>query len=190
MLGLGAILFFSVTGITVNHPDWFYQGAQQAAETKGRLEAKWLKVEPPPGGAPFEPASPESVSKLEVVEFLRGRHHVGGALADFSVNENECVVSFKGPGYAADAFIDRTTGNYTLTETRFGLVAVLNDLHKGRDTGAAWSVIIDCSAGIMVIAAVTGLVLPFIIKRRRAASIAAIIAGVIAIIVIFALCVP
>ena len=56
------------------------------------------------------------------------------------------MVTFKGPGYAADAFIDRESGRYDLTQTYHGFIAVINDLHKGRDTGPAWSVVIDVSA--------------------------------------------
>ena len=61
---------------------------------------------------------------------------IRGALAEFRVDDTECTVSFKGPGYSADAFIDRESGQYTLTEFDHGLIAVINDLHKGRDTGA------------------------------------------------------
>ena len=40
-----------------------------------------------------------------------------------------------------DVFIDRATGRYELTETRMGFFAVMNDLHKGRDSGKAWAVL-------------------------------------------------
>ena len=31
MFSLAVVLFFSVTGITLNHPDWFFGGAERAA---------------------------------------------------------------------------------------------------------------------------------------------------------------
>ena len=43
-------------------------------------------------------------------------------------------------------------------------MAVINDLHKGRDTGPAWAAVIDVSAGLMVVISLTGLVLLFYIK--------------------------
>ncbi len=46
-------------------------------------------------------------------------------------------------GYTADMFLDRATGTYDSTETRMGFVALMNDLHKGRDSGRAWSRVID-----------------------------------------------
>ncbi len=108
-----------------------------------------------------------AVDKLAVVEHLRKTHSVKGALSDFRLDESQAAVSFKGPGYAADAFINRETGEYELTETRHGFVAVLNDLHKGRDSGRVWSWLIDASAIFMTLVSLTGMVLIWFVKRRR-----------------------
>ena len=78
-------------------------------------------------------------------------------MAEFRVDAGECSVTFKGPGYAADAFIDREMGGYELTQTLHGFVAVINDLHKGRDTGRAWSAALDASAVVLVVISLTGL---------------------------------
>lgn len=86
-------------------------------------------------------------------------------------------MSFKGPGYSADAFIDRATGRYELMETRLGLVAILNDLHKGRDTGSGWRVAIDVSAGLLVFIALSGLVLLYFVHKHRVAGALALVAG-------------
>ena len=67
------------------------------------------------------------------------------------------TVSFAGPGYSADVFIDRADGRYELTETRTGIWGVMNDLHKGRDTGGAWRWLIDASAVLMILISLTGL---------------------------------
>ena len=88
-----------------------------------------------PRGRRFQRTHPQ-VAKLEVVEHLRKTHAMRGALAEFRVDDSECSVSFKGPAYSADAFIDRESGHYTLTELDHGLIALMNDLHKGRDTGS------------------------------------------------------
>jgi len=36
---------------------------------------------------------------------------------------------------------------------------VANDLHKGRDTGKTWSILIDVSAVLMTLISLTGLIL-------------------------------
>jgi hypothetical protein len=58
-------------------------------------------------------------------------------------------------------------GKYELTETNMGVIAVINDLHKGRDTGKAWSAVIDFSAIFMIVISVTGLILLFFLKKKR-----------------------
>src|SRR5262249_26923141 len=109
---------------------------------------------------------------------------------DFRVDETECTVSFKGPGYAADAFIDRDTGHYNLTETFHGFIAVINDLHKGRDTGPVWSVVIDVSAVVLTIISLTGLTLLFYLKLRRRPGLVVTLLGTMVIVVICLLWVP
>lgn len=150
MVSFGVLFFFAVTGLTLNHTDWF-SGAQRTVQVKGTLDTALLK------GA---------VDKLAVVEQFRKAHHVSGALSDFRVDDGQCSVSFKGPAYTADIFVDRATGSYDLTETRMGFVALLNDLHKGRDSGKAWGVVIDLSAVLMTLVSLSGLILVFYLQKR------------------------
>jgi hypothetical protein len=167
MFGLAAILFFSVTGITLNHPGWFFGELQRQVQAEGQLDPGWLHAHSSGRGGGRESESSGTVAKLEIVEHLRKTHDVRGALADFRSDETECTVTFKGPGYAADAFIDRESGHYSVTQTYHGFVAVINDLHKGRDTGPVWSVVIDLAAVLMTTVSLTGLALLFYLKLRR-----------------------
>jgi hypothetical protein len=157
------LLFFAVTGLTLNHSERF-SASPRVTQIKGKVEIKWIKAED------------AAVDKLAIVEHMRQTHGVKGALSDFRLDESEASVSFKGPGYAADAFIDRETGEYELTETRSGLIAALNDLHKGRDAGRVWSWLIDASAVLMTVVSLTGLVLIWLLKRRRLSGL--MLAGV------------
>jgi hypothetical protein len=99
-------------------------------------------------------------------------------------------VTFKGPGYAADAFIDRASAHYTVTQTYHGVVAVINDLHKGRDTGPFWSVVIDLSAVVMTLIALTGLVLLFYLKLRRVPGLVVALIGTAVVVAVILLGVP
>jgi hypothetical protein len=62
-----------------------------------------------------------------------------------------------------------------------GIVAVMNDLHKGRDTGQGWSWIIDFSAIFMSLVSLTGLTLLLFIKKRRGNGLIVALIGVIAV---------
>ncbi len=192
MFGLAAVLFFSATGVTLNHPDWFFGETERSTRSEGDIDRKWLHVEvPAAGSSPDEaPDLARQVNKLDVVESLRKAHGIRGALSDFKVDESECTVTFKGPGYAADAFIDRDTGHYTLTQSFHGIIAVLNDLHKGRDTGLAWSILIDASAIVLTVISLSGLVLLFYLKLRRIPGLVVVLVGTVVVAALFYLGVP
>lgn len=154
MVSFAIVFFFAVTGLTLNHTEWF-NGQERVTQLKGSVDTMWVKVED------------TAVNKLSVVEHLRSAHGINRALSDFRLDEIQVAVSFKGPGYAADAFINRETGEYDLTETRHGFIAVLNDLHKGRDTGRAWAWVIDLSAVLMSLVSLTGMILIYFVKKHR-----------------------
>ena len=155
MLSFAILLFFAATGLTLNHADWF-EGQRRAVQYQGTLDAAWMNA-----------ADPKAVQQEKIVEFLRRTHGVKGAVSDVHVDDEQCEVVFKGPGYEADASIDRKTGKYDLSVSRFGFVAVMNDLHKGRDTGNKWSKVIDFSAVLMTLVSLTGLTLIFFLNKRR-----------------------
>jgi uncharacterized protein len=190
MLGLAVILFFGVTGITLNHPDWFGGAAPSTRSSEGQVEVAWLDADAPGVDPNSADAATLAVDKLQVVESLRNTHGIHGAVGDFTIDDRECVVMFKGPGYSADAFIDRESGKYTLTETRLGWVAVINDLHKGRDTGRTWSIVIDVSAVLTTIAALSGLFLLCYVNRRWTFAISTALLGTAAAVLLFLFGVP
>lgn len=153
MFGLVAILFFSMTGFSLNHPDWVFEGAHSEQNASGKLPLEWLR-------------GPD-VARLEIVEYLRRENHVRFALDEFRIEDTDCTLAFRGPAYAADVTIDRATGTYQLTQVSEGVLAFMNDLHCGRHTGPLWSWVIDITAITLAIVSLTGLALLLYIKRRR-----------------------
>jgi hypothetical protein len=190
MFGLAAVLFFSATGVTLNHPDWFFGDTQRSVQSEGEVDPKWLHPEGQYSSTSDSDEPSRHVDKLAIVERLRQAHGIGGALADFKVDDTECVVTFKGPGYAADAFIDRETGHYTVTQSYHGVIAILNDLHKGRDTGPTWSFLIDASAVLLTLISLTGLVLLFYLKLRRVPGLIIVFVGTAFVLVLYLWGVP
>lgn len=155
MISFFIILFFSITGFTLNHAEWF-DGFEKVMNFKGILPVEWVNT-----------TDTASINKLAIVELFRNRYHITGLLSDFIIEEDQCSISFKGPGYAAEVFIDRKKGNYRLKETKLGMVAVMNDLHKGRDTGRKWAVLIDAAAIFMVLVSLSGLLIMAFMKKKR-----------------------
>jgi hypothetical protein len=164
MISFAVVFFFAATGLTLNHAEWF-SGTPRAIDVQGQMNAAWTNT-----GA-------GDVDKLAVVEFLRQTNRLSGAVADFRVEETDLSIAFKGPGYAADVLVDRATGRYDVTETRLGLVAVLNDLHKGRDTGGVWKLLIDVSAAMLALISLTGLLMLCFMHRHRSAGLVLLALG-------------
>jgi hypothetical protein len=178
MISFATMFFFAVTGLTLNHVRWFSK-QQKTVRYKGHLKAAWVRVH-----------DQKDVPKLEIVEYLRQAHGIGGALRDFAVDSSQYVVSFKGPGYTADAFIDRETAAYDVVESRMGVAAILNDLHKGRDTGRTWSWIIDVCAVLMSFVSLTGLALILFLQRNRVSRLIALFGGAAICYLIYRVWVP
>jgi hypothetical protein len=175
MLSFAALMFFAFTGLTLNHRSWFGGAEQFIRDEEGDIPAAMLGADP---------------DKLAIAERLRSTHQLRGAVTEFQIDEFECLVFFKGPGYAADVMIDRETGRYTLSEMTTGWIAVMNDLHKGRNSGGGWSWVIDVSAGAMMLVSLSGFGLLFYVRRRRITGVATAVAGTVLLFLLWLLFVP
>jgi len=172
MFSFAALLFFAVTGITLNHTGWT-DGQQKTEQVKGIVPISWVH--------------PDSmrVNELRVVEHLRNAHQIKAPLTDFVTDRTECSVSFKGPAYSADGFVDRSTGQYQFTITKSGFIAMINDLHKGRDTGRAWVRLVDVCAALMILVSLTGFIMIFFLKKRLFSGLILFVAGVLMILFVY-----
>ena len=161
------VLFFSVTGLMLNHAEWSSAGLTQK-EVTGTIDVKWLNITAP--------------DKLNIAEKLREDHSLRGHVDELRIDDRECTIMFKAPGYAADAFIDVKTGQYQMTILEEGKLAVMNDLHKGRHSGKLWGVLIDASAILLTIISLSGLGLLFFLKRIRTGGLIVVAAGALLLI--------
>ena len=147
------LLLFALTGFTLNH----------AAQIESHPQVTTRDAQLPPVEA--EQLRKVETAKAPLPEALsrwideRMDVDVGGREAEWS--DAEVYISLPRPGGDAWLRIDRDTGavEYELTER--GWLAFLNDLHKGRNTGHAWSLFIDVFAFACLVFAITGL---FILK--------------------------
>lgn len=153
MTSMLIVLFFALTGLTLNHPTWTLGQDPVTTHVTGTLPATYK--------------TDGQVDFLAVSEYVRSTDDVGGTITDHAITGDQGTISYRGAGYAADLLFSTTDGSYQLNVTKYGVVAALNDLHKGRDTGAVWSWVIDVSAVVLAVVALTGVLLQVFIKRRR-----------------------
>lgn len=159
---------FCVTGLTLNHPTW---GAKTSVSTAiGSMPANWK--------------TGDTIDWLVVSEHLRSANGVTGLVSDHRDENGEATISFKGPGSAAAGVIDDKAGTYTLTTEAEGLLGVMNDIHKGRNTTRSWKWAIDVIAIVLVVISLSGLVLQFFLRRRRRSAYVTAGAGVVLAVVL------
>lgn len=164
MLGLAVMLLFGITGFTINHEE-------ALGATTARLTTRSGEV---------PPALLAAREHLRVVEHLRKAFGIRGALQNFSELPDELALSFREPGEAWDISIAKTTGRVTARQEQSGFIALINNLHRGRYTGPAWSWVLDISAGLIVLACATGFILWLALPLRRRLGIAALVLGTLA----------
>jgi len=151
------VLFFGVTGITLNHPDWTFGFDPSSSTVTGTVPSTAVQ-----GG---------KIDLLSLSEYLRHETGVRGDVDTFGLDATTGYITYRGPGYAADLTIDVKADTYKLSVEKQGLLGVMNDLHKGRSTSALWGHVIDIAGAILVIIAIAGLLLQLALRRRRTATV-------------------
>ena len=94
-------------------------------------------------------------------------------------SEQEVYLSLPRPGGDAWLSIDRTTGAVEYERTSRGWIAYLNDLHKGRNAGAAWRWFIDIFAIACLVFCITGLFLLQMHARQRPSTWPYVVLGLV-----------
>lgn len=160
-LCLVGLLLFAVTGITLNHA-----GDIEAKPRVTTLEAQL----PDTLVAALAPADDEAERKAPLTAELRAWADEALSLAlpaerDAEWSPEEIYLSLPRPGGDAWLRIDRGTGEAEYERTDRGWIAYLNDLHKGRNAGLAWSWFIDVFSAACLVFSITGL---FILKLHAA----------------------
>ena len=163
MVGFGATLLFAVTGFTLNHTEWFERAEPTVTNATGTLR---------------HALGPFDLDQLEVAEELRETHRLRGRVVRFEVGTSRHEVEFRTAGYSAVADIDVDSREYTLTVKRRGVIAILDDLHRGKHCGAWWSTLVDVAAVLLVLMSVTGMwLMLYLTKRLRTGMILGFVGG-------------
>lgn len=152
---LVGLVMFSITGFTLNHASWI--GAKpevttQTAEMPEALLAQLRRVWDDTGDE-------KAALPTAVVEWLGESLSVRVDGRETEWAPEEIYISLPRPGGDAWLTVSLETGEVMHELTDRGWLSYFNDLHKGRNTGSAWSLFIDVFAFAALVFAVTGLLL-------------------------------
>lgn len=170
---LAGMLLFSITGITLNHASKISAKPEVTEQTATLPPAliESLETEPEDGYSRQlrKPIRDWIDAELDV--------SVSGKRVEWT--EVDAYVALARPGGDAWLSIDRETGEVIYELTSRGTVALLNDLHKGRDTGPAWIWFIDIFSVASIVFCLTGLWLMQIHAAKRSSTWPITIIGIL-----------
>jgi len=159
-LSLVGMLAFAVTGVTLNHAGQI-EAEPRVVSRKAVLPADLLALL---AQGPVEGKRP---LPIRIETWLDKAVDADIARRPGEWTDAEVYVALARPGGDAWISIDRDTGAVEHEKTTRGAVSLLNDLHKGRNTGQAWSWFLDLFAGACVVFCLTGLFLLQFHARAR-----------------------
>jgi hypothetical protein len=158
---IGMILF-SVTGFTLNHAGQIEAKpvtTNLRATIDDALRAQLEKQQPAvksqqKGHAPLS---------TELQTWVKTHWAIDTAGREAEWSDDEIYLSLPRPGGDAWLRLNLGDGEIEYERTDRGWISYLNDLHKGRNAGTAWSWFIDVFAAAAMIFSITGL---FILKMH------------------------
>jgi len=171
------LLFFCVTGVTLNHANWTGSSSSHI-ETFNLPDDIIVKVN-----------GEYQLTKIQ--KFLEQTTGLSSPRSiDVALDLGEITYDYPLPaGYAfITVFIEEN--EVEVEQSKGSLLALVNDLHKGRYSGKVWSWLIDISAMLIALFTLTGIVILFQnAKHRRKASFILFI-GALTPVVIYLFAVP
>jgi len=162
-LCLLGMLLFAITGLTLNNASHIESKAVVATR-QAQLPEPVLKQLTAPAGQKKAPLP------APVAQWLDDTLDAGAANRTAEWSADEVYLSLPRAGGDAWLSIDRASGEVEYERTDRGWISYLNDLHKGRNTGLAWSWFLDIFAVACLVFSLTGLVLLKMHAGNRSAT--------------------
>lgn len=174
------LLFFCITGITLNHTNWFEDADNSHNHTftlpDDVLQDLHAKETPDTTSTQAFLARKASLTKPRSI--------------DIDLEAGEISFDYPLPAGYAFVIVSLASGTVEIEHKTGTLIMLLNDLHKGRHTGAVWSWVIDISAAAIAIFSLTGLIILLQHSKKRSAGLILAVAGFVLPILIYFLGVP
>ena len=157
-----SLIFFSATGLLLNHPDWFASESKEVTLTTTLptvviTQAKTLE----------NPAALllDSIRKQPLNQPLLG------AFKSSDVVDGELDMRLEGVKGHSDIAVMLDTGHTEIKITPASTIDTLNNLHRGKNAGVLWQWVIDISAVLILILSLAGYILFFSLRKRKVMSL-------------------
>jgi len=166
-IALIGMLFFSITGITLNNVA-VLESAPVITNKQAQLPAA---LNTQLASMAVEMADEDSASlPAAFLDWTRTTLNIDTHLAKQEWSDRDLNLSLQRPGGDAWMSINFSNGAVKFQDTDNGLIAYLNDLHKGHYTSTAWAWLIDGMGVSCLIFALTGFFILFLHAKNRPAT--------------------
>lgn len=155
-----ALIFFSATGLLLNHPDWFVGERSEPEQGTAVIPRDVL------ASALRAPDVPRALADAVGQQIA-----LRGAFASGEVQDSTAMIRMDGATGTSDVTVDLTSGRVELSIERADVISILNELHRGTKSGAVWRALIDAVALLVLALSIVGYVLFFSLRFRLRTSL-------------------
>lgn len=156
-----SLIFFAGTGLFLNNTVWFASEPEEVSlqvtiPAEALAQAKALENPAPLLLELIRQESPQALS---------------GAFKSSDLMDNELDMRLAGAKGHTDITVALDTGLTEITVKPESVLDTLKNLHKGKNVGAFWKLVIDISAILILILSIAGYILFFSLRKRKAISL-------------------
>lgn len=168
-----ALLFFSATGLILNHPEWRLTRRPAEQTRIVHLPADQLAA-----AMKLAKPGPTLIGLVGKQTRLMGDYQSGTVL------DGMVYLRMESPRGSSDVTITTDTGEAEVSVRPASFVGMLNDLHIGKTEDKAWRLAMDVSAVAFMLLSLLGYVLFFSMRFRLKVSLALTAASLLAMLAI------
>lgn len=149
------LVLFCVSGLVLNHVSWLAND-----KTDGQLE------QPLPAELQQSLKQDAQAALPQLTLYLTKQFNLEQPKS-VEWDEEEILLDYPLPAGFAYVIVEPAPGLLSLGYQKGGFLTLIGDLHKGRHTGDAWAWVIDLSAVLMVLFAITGCIILLQNRNKR-----------------------
>ena len=174
-----ALIFFSSSGIVLNHPDWLGEDTGTPQPVAAKLPADAVA------------AARQAKAAGQALAALAAAHMpIVGAYSSADIDSRQAFLRFEGVKGSSDVTIDLRSADATARVHRADMLTVMDDLHRGKNVGKVWQWVIDLSGAVFLLLSLVGYVLFFTLRFRLRVALALTALSLGTLALIFVLFVP
>lgn len=170
------LLFFSITGILLNHPSWLRHDKPVVASTQFHL---------PPDDLASVRAGTEPGPAL--VQVLRGKLDLKGQIDSSGLVGQLLFVRMRGASGSTELQLNLQSGQGSAAIESFPVSTRLKELHRGENAGPVWRAMIDITGFALVATSLLGLMIYLSMRFRLRTASLVIVGGLAAMVAAVAL---